>query len=171
MIFMTGASDSSGAIKMNTGDSLSSKSGDIEISSGLSSESIAGQVSIISGSGASVGSVMLRGGDALRGGSGGDVLIHAGVGSKDQTAILLSSSSGSNFIKLNDDGIDVSTKTKGSKISISVPLSEHDTDSNSNSVIQFGLKQRDGSEQIGLRLQSSVNRLGADSSLLTTTAP
>jgi hypothetical protein len=158
----------SGSIKVTS--ATATKAGDIIISSGDSMEGNIKGSSVFIKSGASYlvgGDLLLSGGDSK---IGGDVIISGGIGVINEGKVLLKSSSGNQAIQISDEGLSLSSKSVGSKISLTVPLINNV--SASTNVIEFGYSKNDEkTTKIDFRLQTTQNKYGKDTSLIVSSAP
>ncbi|RYG63291.1 tail fiber domain-containing protein [archaeon] len=156
---------------------MDKSAGDIVLSSGNSlSSGSGGSIDLSAGAGSSRGgdiSLRAAAGD-LTFGEGGSLTLQAGSGYQDGKVQLLSGQAESS-LSLSRDGLSFESSQIGSKVLLTVPLVKSvDGSPTLDSMIELGFSRGEsgaGDKKIDLRMQSTRNQYGKDTSMIVATAP
>eukprot|EP01033_Poteriospumella_lacustris_P004090 gene4090-2913_t len=162
----------SGSIKLKTSASLT-KSGDVEINAGGSykASKLGGSVHIhADASYGKGGDVVISAGESVSGQNGGSIVMKAGLSDGQSGVVSLATGDAlGSKLSMSDSTMDMSIGRAGSRISLSVPLSEK---SKRASSLELGFTRSDGmTKKVDLRMQSTVTSAGKDSSMVVASAP
>eukprot|EP01033_Poteriospumella_lacustris_P004089 gene4089-2912_t len=172
VILMSGSGEASGDIKISTSASEVA-SGSLELSAGGSQQKTRAGGSVHIHADASYGKggdVVISAGESVSGQSGGSIVMKAGLSDGQSGVVSLATGDAlGSKLSMSDSTMDMSIGRAGSRISLSVPLSEK---SKRASSLELGFTRSDGmTKKVDLRMQSTVTSAGKDSSMVVASAP